>query len=434
MVRATVACWQFSHVEIQADKPSAKWRLYNELKSNKQEEDSDDSNGPVFRSRKRRRIDDSIESQGLSAYNDASVKQIEKLQKQIQDLEAALEDEKATSKARKNVNIDQLGRIKKQSEIEQLLRQEIKSVFAEADEATRAAKDLEERLRAENEKYRKELFTLKSTRDDSHHKFTLLEEELKKIKLALAESEGAKQSLNREIRRKEAFISDLHRQGDEQDQKSRLYDKEVDRLKGLVESTERQYWSREREFGAKVSAIHDSNGRLIRDRDQELQTLQKRLKVVEDQRIERLKHQAAALCATQQSFQAQPGGDAGSREATTLPRDNQALSSRAPHPENRTGSDSAVDAKSATLQVGNETVQPATSPSRPTSSGSVPTGNSASTRPTESTTGMGQGGSSTGQAYLKLLRAHELLQKERDLLATKLQDVQQSQTARHHFG
>lgn len=254
---------------------------------------------------------------------------VEESSERVQNIEAALrgmrdrlEDAECTAKARKNVISDQLTRIKKHTEVEQLLREEIKLDRVMFEEKLQAANKSAERAHALADQQRIDILSHAEAKKESCALIGNLEADVAKLTAEVAEFGEKLMAQTRELKKKDAYISELHRGSDEQDNKVRDHKQEVARLVQVIEDGERKNHRRERDFGAKLLSSHNTSETKFKNREMELLARISRLE--QEAAVTRILHPHSSSSLPSPGMMKQSSGDPRIRSTQDVAQEDQA--------------------------------------------------------------------------------------------------------------
>lgn len=269
------------------------------------------------------------DSQDLNLEVQTLKSELLKLQESKSALSTALTAEQTTSKARKNTIADYLFKLQKQKELEQILRDDLKSDKEESQVQIENLKERGGRLQKLVDKLHKDLAELTEKLDSEGLKVKRLESSLEASSAEVNKLRSESSSFPFEIKRKDAYIQNQHRQSDLQEGKIRSLGRENDELRAQLDAERRKYSGREMEYSAKLldnhTRLHAQEKRhtsKIHELIERIKELEEAIRVEED---EKRNQKAAATVTLLQQMAAQHQNGTNSEAYMKLLKANELL-------------------------------------------------------------------------------------------------------------
>lgn len=149
--------------------------------------------------------------------------------------------------------------LEEHKEIEGLLREELREAHAAQEETNKRHTQIVQGLNRDVIAYREALRPLEAERDALLKCLAEADEKTQQLTSALKEAQEVNQALQRDVRKKDNYITELHRTGDLQDDKMRQSDKKIIALKAAIQEMQTKESLREKSRSIRSPEISKKN-------------------------------------------------------------------------------------------------------------------------------------------------------------------------------
>lgn len=172
---------------------------------------------------------------------DRVYKDLKELEAKIRTLQEEVEDQKATSQARKNTIQDLQTVIIGKDQTIELLREEVKSAIELKENAIHQYQILTNTARSESKDVQSKQSSMQITLDTLHANKEALEKTNRVLASELSDLRASKISDHASLVKKDTYISRLHREGDQLEQKVRDAEKKMKELNTALDDAVNHY-------------------------------------------------------------------------------------------------------------------------------------------------------------------------------------------------